>query len=230
MVSMKAFPISLSVFIALGSTVTTAQTNDGFFTKAFPKNEVKSTASSAVLAGEALWFFSALIAGIAGVGNANETNAMTIFKQESEALLKARYALTSDVEREKQIGDLMTDAKNFQYDKKSKSMMLTAEAQRALEDLRQAPIITAESKAAIVDAAEAKWNRSNDDLVKALNSRGFKFGRFFVVGGLIAGLDATTQIVLVMTTDHYGKISPMAAMPVQAVQALTGVLPLQAAE
>lgn len=228
MLRSRMLRFALSVGLCAASPLSVAQTEDGFFSRAYPRieggSENGALLTGTVMAGEALWSYLALMLHNIGLGSIRGEIGSTSFQFDSTALMSAHRALTSESERQLRINDLMSDSRSFRYDFKAKEFVLTIEAQTALNDLKSAPIISAGAKADMIRTAEINWNRSNEELVNRLNSKGFKFKKFFVVGGQIASVDLVAQIILIITTDHVGKVSPLMAIPVQAAQDLADAL------
>jgi len=219
----KMLSASLLVVFAAGSSASFAETADGFFKEAFPRDSYDkgSQLPMVVWGGEVAYAVGGLFANlVAGVGSVTGTTAYDTFHSDFKAVLKAERAFTSETDRFNEISRIKQDPQNYYYSKAEKKMVLTYGAERAIEKANLEPILTQEAKDAVMVASDAKLRRSSDALLEKINSKGFKFGRFLMYGSAMAAVDAGLQFVLLISTDHLGNPSPLTAIPYAAAKAL----------
>lgn len=221
----KMLSASFLVVLAAGASASFAETADGFFKNSFPPAFSKDgDLPAGVMIGEGAYAITGLFSNLLfGVGSVTGSTAYHTFETDFEALLKAERAFTSETERANEISRIKQDPQNYRYSKAEKKMVLMFDAEQAIEKINLEPILTQEAKDAVMIASEAKLRRSGDVLIEKINSRGFKFGRFFIYGSAIAAVDAGLQFVLIATTDHVGNPSPLTAIPLAAAKTLIGL-------
>ena len=122
----KMLSASLLVVFAAGSSASFAETADGFFKEAFPRDSYDkgSQLPMVVWGGEVAYAVGGLFANlVAGVGSVTGTTAYDTFHSDFKAVLKAERAFTSETDRFNEISRIKQDPQNYYYSKAEKKMV-----------------------------------------------------------------------------------------------------------
>lgn len=160
-----------------------------------------------VVKGEALWAVTALINRMSGQG---ETAIFEYTKAVKHLEQLKKTTLVSESHRRDLITEIEVNRANYTMTKNG--ARLNENAFKEIKKIKALPIVGADAAANILKAQELIVNEKEFNVIRMLNSRGYKIQRLFMWGGVVAAIDIGAQLIYTIANNGEGAMPSVASL------------------